>query len=99
MKIMFLDIYPKKKFRIIKDTNGQYGTANDFGNGFIANLLKYFTKKNLFWPPLYVAYTMSVLKQKGHYVDYSKSFVDNYDIYIFVSSIVSHETEIQEIKN
>lgn len=98
MKIMFLDIYPKKNFRIIKDTNGQYGTANDFGNGFIANLLKYFTKKNLFWPPLYVAYAMSVLKRKGHIVDYSKSFVDNYEMYIFVSSIVSHETEIEEIK-
>ncbi len=98
MKILLLDIYPKKNYRIIKDTNGQYGTGNDFGDSLISKILKYFSKKNLFWPPVYIAYTMAVLKNKGYDVEYSYTFKENFDYYIFTSSIVSHETEIDEIK-
>tara|TARA_Y100000590_G_scaffold1215_1_gene1563 strand:+ start:136 stop:1452 length:1317 start_codon:yes stop_codon:yes gene_type:complete len=98
MKILILDIYPKKNYRIIKDTNGQYGTGNDFGNSLFTRILKYFTRKNLFWPPIYVAYTMAVLKNRGHEVEYSYIFKENFDYYIFTSSIVSHETELNQIR-
>jgi len=99
MKILIIDIYPKKKFRIIKDTNGQYGTANDFGDNFFSKFLKFYSKRNLFWPPIYVPYVMSVLKKQNHTVDYSTEYIKGFDIYIFTSSIVSHETEIEVIKD
>ena len=70
MKILIVDIYPKKNFRLIKDTNGAYGTGNDFGDGLFTRFLKYITKKNLFWPTIYSAYTLSVLRDKGYEVDY-----------------------------
>ncbi len=98
MKILIVDIYPKKNFRLIKDTNGAYGTGNDFGDGLFTRFLKYITKKNLFWPTIYSAYTLSVLREKGYDVDYKTEISDDYDFYIFTSSVVTHETEIEKIK-
>ena len=31
-KILILDIYPRANYRISKDLNGGYGTANDYGD-------------------------------------------------------------------
>ena len=98
MKILFVDIYPNNNFRQIKDTNGGYGTGNDFGDGFFTRILKFITKKNLFWPTTYTAYSMAVLRNLGHQVDYSFDAIDGYDLYIFNSSIISHETELFVIK-
>ena len=42
MKFLLLDVYPKKPYRINKDQNGGYGTANNygFGNSFISRILR-----------------------------------------------------------
>ena len=40
MNILILDPYPKKNYRISKDTSGGYGTGNDFGDSFIPKTLK-----------------------------------------------------------
>lgn len=102
MNILILDVYPKKNFRISKDTSGGYGTANDFGDNFISKILKKLIKSGSNWPPLFAAYSLSCLKKNNHNVIYSKEFLEDFNDfdYIFlVSSIVSHETEIKTINH
>ncbi len=101
MNILILDPYPKKSYRISKDTSGGYGTGNDFGDSFLPKTLKKLLIKNSKWPPLFAAYTYSVLKKDRHNVVYDEELPKNYeffDLIIIVSSIVSHETEIELIK-
>ena len=98
MKILLVDIYPNRNYRLIKDTNGAYGTGNDFGDGIFTRLLKFLTKRNLFWPTTYTAYTIAVLRSQGHSVDYSFKILDGYDVYIFTSSVITHESEIEQIE-
>ena len=45
LKILLLDIYPNKNYRISKDQNGGYGTANDYGDNFFLKLLSLYIKK------------------------------------------------------
>ena len=102
MKILLLDPYPKNKYRISKDTSGGYGTGNDFGDTLVAKFLKQAIKKNSDWPPLFAAYTFSSIKKNGHEINYKQELpadIDQYNLIIIVSSIVSHETEINVIKN
>ena len=100
MNICILDIYKKTEYRISKDQNGQFGTSNDYGDNFFAKFLKRFVKKNINIPPLYVAQVIGELKKNKHSVEYHNKFFDNpkIDLYIVVSSIVCHETEISTIK-
>ncbi len=100
-KILILDPYKSVDYRISKDTSGGYGTGNNFGNSIISRILKKTLKKISEWPPLFAAYTFSVLKKKGYIVEYKKTLpleLDNYDFVIVISSIVCCETEIEEIK-
>ena len=40
MKVLLLDIYRKDvDYRISKDTNGSYGTGNDYGDSLLAKFL------------------------------------------------------------
>ena len=101
MNILIIDPEKKANYRISKDTSGGYGTGNNFGHSLIPRLLMKLIKKFSDWPPLFVAYTFSVLKSKGHNVEYKKELprnVNSYDLFIVVSSIVCCETEIKEIK-
>ena len=100
MRIAFIDVVPITEYRISKDTSGGYGTGNDFGDTIIPNILKKLLKKNSNWPPLFAAYSFSVLKEKKHDVTYFNNFnfSYDYDLFIIVSSIVSHETELEVIK-
>ena len=34
MRFFLLDVYRERNFRVSKDTNGGYGTVNDYGPGF-----------------------------------------------------------------
>ena len=100
MKILLLDIYRETDYRISKDTSGGYGTGNNFGDGIFTNFLKRKFKKEHDWPPLFLAYTHSVLKKFSHDVMYSKILTkdfEKYDCYILSSSIVCCETEIRTI--
>ena len=72
MKILALDIYRNVDHRISKDTSGGYGTGNNFGDSFIPSYLKKKLKKIHDWSPMFLAYTISVLNQKGHKVVFSK---------------------------
>lgn len=102
MKILLLDVYPKKPYRISKDQNGSYGTANNYGYGksIVSKLLSLFVKKSIDFPPLYIVQTAGELSEAGHAVSYEKNLNlnTNYDLYIMPSSIVCHETELEIIK-
>ena len=100
MKILVLDPYPNKNYRISKDQNGGYGTANNYGNGIVGKILKSMVKNSVDFPPLYAVYVCGQLVKSGHEVTYAKelNLNDDYDLYIMVSSIVCHETEISFLK-
>ena len=100
MNILILDVYPKKRYRISKDQNGAYGTANNYGTSLFSKLLSLIVKNSIDFPPLYAVQTCGELLNCGHNVSYSKELdlEKEYDLYIMPSSIVCHETEIEYLK-
>jgi anaerobic magnesium-protoporphyrin IX monomethyl ester cyclase len=101
MKILIIDTYKNVPYRISKDTSGGYGTGNDFGNSIFTKFLKKSLKKIHDWPPMFAVYTLSVLSEKGHDVDFLNELPDDfeiYDLFIITSSIVCCETEVELIK-
>jgi len=101
MKILLLDIYPDVNYRISKDQNGGYGTANDYGDSWFSKILKLFVKNSIDFPPLYAVQVCGELLAMKHEVHYQKTIKDikDYDLIIMPSSIVCHETEIEIINN
>jgi hypothetical protein len=104
MKILIADIYPNANYRLIKDTAGGYGTGNDFSGNFFLSFLNNFLGSMLSMPPMSAIYSYSILKKKGHEVDYIKAtkdtvVKDNYDVYIIPSSIIAFESELGFIRN
>ena len=100
MKILVLDVYPKTPYRISKDQNGAYGTANNYGDGILSKLLRRIVKNSIDFPPLYSVYVIGELINQNHEVHYSKelNLNESFDLYILPSSIVCHETEIEYLK-
>ena len=100
MKILLLDVYPQSPYRISKDQNGAYGTANNYGTGFVSKLLQRLVKSSIDFPSLFTVQVCGELKYQGHDVKFSKELDlnENFDLYILPSSIVCHETEIEYIK-
>lgn len=106
MRVLILDPYPIKNCRVSKDTNGGFGTANDYGDGLVARFLSWLKSLSVDWPPLYAVYVAGVLRNSGDQVVYSKvrssrfiseQNLSNIDICLVTSSIVGHETEIEVI--
>ena len=81
MKILALDIYKNVDHRISKDTSGGYGTGNNFGDSLLPKYLKKKLKKIHDWSPMFLAYTISVLSDKGHKVVFSKELPKDYEDY------------------
>jgi len=83
-KILILDIYPKAKYRISKDLNGGYGTANDYGDSWFSKLLKLYVKNAINFPTLFSVQVCGELNALGHDIDFknnsSKINFDNYDL-------------------
>lgn len=100
MKILILDVYPKTIYRISKDQNGAYGTANNYGDGLISKLLQVFVKNSIDFPSLFAVQVCGELIKHGHEVCFEKvlNLNKNFDLYIIPTSIVCHETEIETIK-
>ena len=103
MKILFIDPYPNTEYRISKDQNGGYGTANNYGDSLFGKFLKFYVKESIDFPPLYAVQTIGELISNDHEVKFVKNFktlknINEYDFFIITSSIVCHETEIEVIK-
>ena len=79
MKFLLLDVYPKKPYRINKDQNGGYGTANNygFGNSFISRILRKIVKDSVDFPPHYIVQTAGELIKNGYEVKYSRKILKN----------------------
>ena len=82
--VLILDVYPKTPYRISKDQNGAYGTANNYGNGFFSKILRSIVKNSIDFPPLYSVQVCGELVNSDHKVTYSKelNLKDDYDLYI-----------------
>ena len=99
LNILVLDPYPKANHRICKDNAGAYGTANHYGDNLFCKLLSLLVRYSDQSPPLYAAQIIGELLNAGHKVEYSQKINDNdYDLYLIISSIVCHETELDCIK-
>ena len=101
MNILFIDPYPNVTFRISKDQNGGFGTANDYGDDIFSKFVSSIVKKSINFPPLYAVQSIGELINNGHNVEFSNNFItdSHFDLYVVTSSIVCHETEIAVIKN
>ncbi len=100
MKVLVLDPYPKRPYRISKDTIGGFGTANRFGDGWTGRALTWLVSREVDWPPLYSVYTAGVLRAQGHEVAYAREWPAGsaWDLCLVTSSIVCHETELEAIR-
>ncbi len=103
IKILILDVYPSDNWRLVKDTAGGYGTGNDFGSNFLGKIMNFFVSKTISMPPMSAMYIFSILKNKRADVEYTKKIdakisIKDYDFVIMPSSIISHETEVKELK-
>lgn len=100
MRVVILDAYPERPYRISKDTNGCYGTANDYGDGLVARLLSRVVARGVDWPPLYSAYVAGELRAAGHEVAYAREAgaASQADLCLVPSSIVCHETEVEAVR-
>ena len=102
MNILVLDVYPDVDYRISKDQNGGYGTANNYGNTIFTKFLKLVVSKSIDFPPLFSVQVIGELKNSNHNVQFEKKLpknLNNFDFVIIASSIVCHETEIRTIKS
>lgn len=102
MKILILDPYPVRPYRISKDTSGGYGTANRFGDGIVSRVLTWLFAREVDWPPLYAVHVAGVLRHQGHEVAYSRQWGAEqhrgWDLCLVTSSIVCHETEVETVR-
>ncbi|NQU61347.1 MAG: radical SAM protein [Rhodospirillales bacterium] len=104
MKVLILDSYPKRPYRISKDTIGGFGTANRFGDGWTGRAITWLVSQEVDWPPLYCVHAAGVLRAQGHEVEYAREWPEkagnggDYDLCLMTSSIVCHETELAAAK-
>ncbi len=102
MRVLVLDVYPDRPYRVCKDNNGGFGTANDYGDGLVARLLTWMVARAVDFPPLHAVQTMGELRAAGHDVEYSRTFpagrAKDFDLCLVVSSAVAHETELTAVR-
>ena len=69
IKVQILDVYPDVDYRISKDQNGGYGTANNYGKTIFTTLLKKLVNKSIDFPPLYSVKVLGELKNANHDIE------------------------------
>ena len=65
---------------------------------FFSKLINKFVSKMIAMPPMYAIYVYSIIKSKGHRVNYSRKIRDEVqiqdsDYIVMPTSIIAHETE------
>jgi radical SAM superfamily enzyme YgiQ (UPF0313 family) len=95
MHIHILQARHTHGLRQSKDTNGGYGTVNDFGRGLAAIFLKYLKRSTMNFPELLPAYVRAILKRQGHTVTYGENQINpQAEIVLLQTSIVNYSKEI-----
>lgn len=97
---LILDVYSKQNHRLIKDTAGGYGTANNFGSNLFSKFLNIFVDSMMGMPPMNIMYVQKILGVDNAFYTRSleEALVRDYEYAIISSSIICHETEIDAIK-
>ncbi len=94
MRIHILQATRKVAGRSNKDTNGSYGTLNDFGSSFTSRILMAIKSRKMNFPELAPAYVIAILKSQGHEVTYGENSVNpDADITLLQSSLVHLKEE------
>ncbi len=94
MKIHILQATRQTFCRSNKDTNGSYGTLNDFGNSPTSRLLTLYKKLAMNFLELGPAYAAAILKSQGHQVTYGENSANaDADITLLQSSLVHFNEE------
>lgn len=95
MHIHILQIVKSRTLRSSKDTNGGFGTVNDFGRGPAAVFLKYLKRGTMEFPELLPAYVQAIARQRGYNVSYALNQMNpQADIVLIQTSIVDFNEEI-----
>ena len=95
MRIHILQAVRKHNLRSNKDTNGGYGTVNDFGRGLIATFLKLLKNRTMNFPEILPAYTGAILKQQGHTISFGKNRMNpEADLVLIQTSIINYGDEL-----
>ena len=87
--VVILDAYKPSRYRISKDTCGGYGTENDFGYGFIPNILSFVAKHSLFWSPLAVLNLISEFKNNNLF---HTAYISNPEYILSTKSLLDGDT-------
>ena len=101
MNILVLDVYPTTSYRISKDQNGGYGTANNYGNSIFGKLLNLLVSRSIDFPPLFCVQVIGELRKKNHNVTYLRKIPKNlneFELVLITSSIVSCETILELLR-
>jgi len=95
MHVHLLQALDESSLRTNKDTNGGFGTANDFGRGLTARLLKQLKARTMNFPELLPAYARAILMGQGHDVSYAENAVDpKADVVLIQTSTVHSKAEL-----
>jgi len=96
MHVHFLHAVRPRIARSSKDTNGGFGTVNDFGRGPVSVLLTYFKRGRVYYPEILPAYLNALLKRQGHTVTYAQNSLNpSADLVLIQTSIVNYAAEME----
>ena len=99
MHIHILQVVGRHDLRSNKDTNGGFGTMNDFGQGLVSRALKWYKNRSMNFPELLPAYVSAILKSQGKQVTYGCNSLDpSADLALIQTSITHHYTELDWAK-
>ena len=85
-----------RSLRSSKDTNGGFGTANDFGDGLAARFLKTLKRRTMSFPELLPAYVHAILKARGHSFSYGVNSLDpRAGLVLIQTSITDFNVELE----
>jgi anaerobic magnesium-protoporphyrin IX monomethyl ester cyclase len=95
MRIQILYASQKHTGRSNKDTNGGFGTVNDFGKSTFSSFLKHLKSRTMNFPEILPAYVSAILKSQNHEVTYAENQVDaQADLILILTSIIDFSREI-----
>jgi radical SAM superfamily enzyme YgiQ (UPF0313 family) len=99
MHIHILQVTKARGIRSNKDTNGGYGTVNDFGQGLVSRGLKYLKNRMMNFPEILPAYIHAILKLQGHTVTYAENKLDDQaEMVLLQTSIINYYEELEWAK-
>lgn len=99
MKVHLLQARRALRVRTNKDTNGGYGTVNEFGSSLTSRLLSAAKARGMNFPELAPAYAAAILRARGHSVTYGENETNpDADVTLLQSSLVHFNEERRQAR-